>query len=119
VQVVDEHDQVVSVIRSDVPDVAPILGEVPFFLGINYLKAMKAGLDGDVKLEVCTCICIYVFMYIYARVLYMYIHVYTYICIYMHMYMHMYVYVYMYTYIHICIPHVYIKTFWFPKPRSD
>ena len=52
VQVVDEHDQVVSVIRSDVPDTAPIVGEVPFFLGINYLKAMKASLDGDVQLEV-------------------------------------------------------------------
>ena len=46
------HDQVVSVIRSDVPDTAPIVGEVPFFLGINYLKAMKASLDGDVQLEV-------------------------------------------------------------------
>ena len=52
VQVVDEHDQVVSVIRSDVPDTAPIVGEVPFFLGINYLKAMKASLDGDVQLQV-------------------------------------------------------------------
>ena len=52
VQVVDEHDQIVSVIRSDVPDTAPILGEVSFFLGINYLKAMKASLDCDVKLEV-------------------------------------------------------------------
>ena len=52
VQVVDEHDQVVSVIRSDVPDTAPVVGEVPFFLGINYLKAMKASLDGDVHLQV-------------------------------------------------------------------
>ena len=52
VQIVDEHDQVVSVIRSDVPDTAPVVGEVPFFLGINYLKAMKASLDGDVQLEV-------------------------------------------------------------------
>jgi len=52
VQVVDEHDQVVSVIRSDVPDAAPIVGEVPFFLGINYMKAMIASLDGDVQLEV-------------------------------------------------------------------
>jgi len=52
VQVVDEHDQVVSVIRSDVPDTAPIVGEVPFFLGINYLKAMKASLERDVQLEV-------------------------------------------------------------------
>jgi len=25
---------------------------VPFFLGINYLKAMKASLDGDVQLQV-------------------------------------------------------------------
>jgi ankyrin repeat protein len=52
VQVVDEHDQVVSVIRSDVPDTAPIVGEVPFFLGINYLKTIKASLDRDVQLEV-------------------------------------------------------------------
>ena len=52
VQVVDEHDQVVSVIRSDVPDTAPVVGEVPFFLGINYLKAMKASLERDVQLEV-------------------------------------------------------------------
>ena len=51
-QVVDEHDQVISVIRSDVPDTAPIVGEVPFFLGINYLKAIKASLDGDVELQV-------------------------------------------------------------------
>ncbi len=28
------------------------MGEVPFFLGINYLKAMKASLDGDVQLQV-------------------------------------------------------------------
>jgi hypothetical protein len=28
------------------------VGEVPFFLGINYLKAMKASLDGDVQLQV-------------------------------------------------------------------
>ena len=52
VQVVDEHDQVVSMIRSDVPDTAPIVGEVPFFLGINYLNAIKASLDGDVELQV-------------------------------------------------------------------
>ena len=52
VQIVDEHDQVVSVIRSDVPDTAPIVGEVPFFLGINYLKAIKASLEGDVQLQV-------------------------------------------------------------------
>ena len=52
VQVVDEHDQVVSVIRSDVPDTAPLIGEVPFFLGINYMKAIKASLDGDVQLQV-------------------------------------------------------------------
>jgi hypothetical protein len=49
---VDEHDQVVSMIRSDVPDAAPIIGEVPFFLGINYLNAIKASLEGDVQLEV-------------------------------------------------------------------
>jgi ankyrin repeat protein len=52
VQIVDEHDQVVSVIRSDVPDTAPVVGEVPFFLGINYLKAIKASLEGDVQLQV-------------------------------------------------------------------
>jgi ankyrin repeat protein len=52
VQIVDEHDPVVSVIRSDVPDTAPVVGEVPFFLGINYLKAIKASLEGDVQLQV-------------------------------------------------------------------
>ena len=50
--VVDEHDQILSVIRSDVPDNAPIVGEVPFFLGINYIKAMKASLERDVQLQV-------------------------------------------------------------------
>ena len=48
----DEHDQILSVIRSDVPDTAPIVGEVPFFLGINYIKAMKASLERDVQLQV-------------------------------------------------------------------
>ena len=52
VQVVDDHDQVISVIRSDVPDTAPIVGEVPFFLGINYMRAIKASLEGDVQLQV-------------------------------------------------------------------
>jgi len=34
------------------PPAAPMVGEVPFFLGINYLKAMKASLDSDVQLQV-------------------------------------------------------------------
>lgn len=52
VQVVDEHERVLSVVRSDVPDLPPIVGEVPFFLGINHLHAVKARLDGDLQLMV-------------------------------------------------------------------
>ena len=52
VHMVDEHDQVVSVVRSDVPDTPPIVGEVPFFLGINYMNAIKASLDADAELQV-------------------------------------------------------------------
>jgi hypothetical protein len=42
---VDEHKRVLSVIRSDLPNQAPIAGEVPFFLGINHLKAIQAAED--------------------------------------------------------------------------
>ena len=52
VLVVDEHERVLSVIRSDVPDMPPLFGEVPFFLGINHLHAIKACMDGDVQLMV-------------------------------------------------------------------
>ena len=52
VQVVDEHERVLSVIRSDVPDMPPMFGEVPFFLGINHLHAIKARVDGDVQLMI-------------------------------------------------------------------
>lgn len=49
----DEHDRVHSVIRSDVPNQAPLAGEVPFFLGVNHLNAIKAGDDVvDVQLLV-------------------------------------------------------------------
>ncbi len=41
----DEHDRVYSVIRSDVPNQAPLAGEVPFFIGINHLNAIKAADD--------------------------------------------------------------------------
>ncbi len=50
---VDEHDRVYSVIRSDVPNQAPLAGEVPFFIGINHLNAIKAADDVvDVQLLV-------------------------------------------------------------------
>ena len=52
VQVVDDHERVLSVIRSDVPDMPPLFGEVPFFLGINHLHSIKACMDGDVQLMV-------------------------------------------------------------------
>jgi len=52
VLVIDEHERVLSVIRSDVPDMPPLIGEVPFFLGINHLNSVKASLDGDVQLMV-------------------------------------------------------------------
>lgn len=49
----DEHDRVYSVIRSDVPNQAPLAGEVPFFIGINHLNAIKAADDVvDVQLLV-------------------------------------------------------------------
>ncbi len=44
-----------SVIRSDVPNQAPLAGEVPFFLGVNHLNAIKAADDVvDVQLLVRT-----------------------------------------------------------------
>ena len=50
---VEEHDRVYSVIRSDVPNQAPLAGEVPFFIGINHLNAIKAADDVvDVQLLV-------------------------------------------------------------------
>lgn len=41
----DDHDRVKSVIRSDVPNQAPLAGEVPFFLGVNHLNVIKAADD--------------------------------------------------------------------------
>ena len=44
-----------TVIRSDVPNQAPLAGEVPFFLGVNHLNAIKAADDVvDVQLLVRT-----------------------------------------------------------------
>jgi uncharacterized membrane protein len=52
---VDDHDRVKSVIRSDVPNQAPLAGEVPFFLGVNHLNAIQAADDVvDVQLLVRT-----------------------------------------------------------------
>ena len=50
VQVVDDHDRVLSVVRSDLPDLSPIVGEVPFFLKINHFLAISASLEHDVQL---------------------------------------------------------------------
>ena len=52
VQVVDQNDRVQSVVRSDLPDFPPIVGEVPFFLRINHLLAITASLDRNVQLLV-------------------------------------------------------------------
>jgi len=52
VQVVDENDRVLSVVRSDLPDLPPIVGEVPFFLRINHLLAITASLEHNVQLLV-------------------------------------------------------------------
>jgi len=52
VQVVDENDRVQKIVRSDVPDLPPIVGEVPFFLRINHLLAITASLDHNVQLLV-------------------------------------------------------------------
>ena len=41
----DDHERVKTVIRSDVPNQAPLAGEVPFFLGVNHLNAIKAADD--------------------------------------------------------------------------
>ena len=44
-----------TVIRSDVPNQAPLAGEVPFFLGVNHMNAIKAADDVvDVQLLVRT-----------------------------------------------------------------
>ena len=51
----DDHERVKTVIRSDVPNQAPLAGEVPFFLGVNHLNAIKAADDVvDVQLLVRT-----------------------------------------------------------------
>jgi len=52
VQVVDENDHVQKTVRSDVPDLPPIVGEVPFFLRINHFLAITASLDHNVQLLV-------------------------------------------------------------------
>jgi ankyrin repeat protein len=46
----DDHDRVLSVVRSDLPDVPPIFGEVPFFLGMNHLLAITASQEDDIQL---------------------------------------------------------------------
>jgi uncharacterized membrane protein len=52
---VDDHERVKTVIRSDVPNQAPLAGEVPFFLGVNHMNAIKAADDVvDVQLLVRT-----------------------------------------------------------------
>ncbi len=59
----DEHERVYSVIRSDLPNQAPLAGEVPFFLGVNHINAIKAADDVvDIQLMVhvqifCACQC--------------------------------------------------------------
>ena len=59
----DEHERVYSVIRSDLPNQAPLAGEVPFFLGVNHINAIKAADDVvDIQLMVhfqifCACPC--------------------------------------------------------------
>ena len=51
----DDHERVKTVIRSDVPNQPPLAGEVPFFLGVNHLNAIKAADDVvDVQLLVRT-----------------------------------------------------------------
>jgi len=50
VQMVDENDRVLSVVRSDLPDLPPLVGEVPFFLKIKHLLAVTASLEHDVQL---------------------------------------------------------------------
>ena len=52
VQVVDENNRIQKIVRSDVPDLPPIVGEVPFFLRINHLLAVTAILEHNVQLLV-------------------------------------------------------------------
>eukprot|EP00960_Hanusia_phi_P042450 755500-Hanusia_phi.AAC.2 len=52
VHIFDDEDKIIGVIRNDVPDMAPLVGEVAFFLGINYVTTIKARHDGDVQLLV-------------------------------------------------------------------
>ena len=60
----DDHDRVKAVIRSDVPNQPPLAGEVPFFLGVNHLNAIKAADDvPDVELLVRSCSWINVIKY--------------------------------------------------------
>ena len=39
---VDMNDRVIGVVRNDVPDMAPIAGEIPFFLGISHVCTILA-----------------------------------------------------------------------------
>ena len=39
---VDMNDRVIGVVRNDVPDMAPIAGEIPFFLGISHVSTILA-----------------------------------------------------------------------------
>ena len=52
VQVVDENNRLQKIVRSDVPDLPPIVGEVPFFLRINHLLAVTASPEHNVQLLV-------------------------------------------------------------------
>jgi len=49
-QVIDENDRVISLVRSDLPDLPPIIGEVPFFLRVNHVLAITASLEDEVQL---------------------------------------------------------------------
>jgi len=49
-QVIDENDRVISLVRSDLPDLPPIIGEVPFFLRVNHVLAITASSEDEVQL---------------------------------------------------------------------
>jgi hypothetical protein len=48
---VDMNDRVIGVVRNDVPDMAPIAGEIPFFLGISHVSTILAH-NGTTLLQV-------------------------------------------------------------------
>ena len=52
--IVDSQDRCVGVVRNDMPDMSPVAGEIPFFLGINYVHTIMAHSDGDVQLAILT-----------------------------------------------------------------